>query len=430
MNKWLTIGISVAVSAFLGANAILLFSDKSVISKDVYVHDYERLAAGDFEESLPKESLVAPLDTTTVYVESEDTIQDWLVKEGDAVNAGDELATLNTSTADEQRKVWESEKTSLERQVTELNTTISTLQSDRATAQSTSSSTGNATDNVTENTDDQTVNVDVNVDVGVDVSQDGAFAQAIAEAQQKLSEVNQQLQVVNAQLAQEGAAAIISPVEGIVSTIRDKNDRLAIEIYSIDKIIVTYATDEQWQDVQADDRVRLQADGMEQSLEGTVTQVSQVPAQDSEFLTAYKALEPKEHKNPLAYYEVRIQPKEPITNLPFGNNTNAMVLVNEAQKAVAVQSAWLNNRFDKEATAYVVNKDGLAVKTPVTIAFDLKTRSIITEGLKAGSVVVYEPQINDYRYAPAIFYPMPMESPSWESVKTFGWKNYLKYLVR
>ncbi|MBW9234685.1 hypothetical protein JQK62_21025, partial [Leptospira santarosai] len=118
----------------------------------------------------------------------------------------------------------------------------------------------------------------VNVDVGVDVSQDGAFAQAIAEAEQKLSEVNQQLQVVDAQLAQEGAAAIISPVEGIVSTIRDKNDRLAIEIYSIDKIVVTYATDEQWQNVQADDRVRLQADGMDQSIEGTVTQVSQVPA--------------------------------------------------------------------------------------------------------------------------------------------------------
>ncbi|MGB3261056.1 efflux RND transporter periplasmic adaptor subunit [Paenisporosarcina sp.] len=430
MNKWITIGISVAVSAFLGANAILLFSDKSVISKDVYVHDYERLATGNFEESLPKESLVAPLDTTTVYVESEDTIQDWLVKEGDAVKAGDELATLNTSTADEQREVWESEKEALERQVTEINATISSLQSDRATAQSTSSSTGNATDNVTENTDDQTVNVDVNVDVGVDVSQDGAFAQAIAEAEQKLSEVNQQLQVVDAQLAQEGAAAIISPVEGIVSTIRDKNDRLAIEIYSIDKIIVTYATDEQWQDVQVDDRVRLQADGMEQSIEGTVTQVSQVPAQDSEFLTAYKALDPKDHKNPLAYYEVRIQPKELITNLPFGNNTNAMVLVNEAQQAVAVQSAWLNNRFDNKATAHVVNKYGYAVKTPITIAFDLKTRSVITEGLKAGSVVVYEPQINDYRYAPAIFYPMPMESPSWESAKAFGWKNYLKYLAR
>lgn len=430
MNKWLTIGISIAVSTFIAANAILLFSEKSVISKDVYVNEYERLATGDFVQSLPKESLVAPLDTTTVYVESEDTIQDWLVKEGAVVKAGDELATLNTSTADEQREVWESEKEALERQVTETNATIKSLQSDRATAQSSSNSTENATDNVTENTDDKKVNIGINVDVGVDVSQDGAFAQAIAEAEQKLSEVNQQLQVVDAQLAQEGATAILSPVEGVVSAIRDNNDRLAIEIYSIEKIIVTYATDEQWQDVKVNDRVRLQADGIDRSIEGTVTEVSQVPAKDSEFLTAYKALDPKDHKNPLAYYEVRIQPKEPITDLPFGNKTNAMVLINEAQKAVSVQTAWLDNRFDGSASAHVVNKYGYAVKTPVPIAFDLKTRSIISEGLKAGSVVVYEPQINDYRYAPAIFYPMPMDSPSWESVKAFGWKNYLKYLVR
>ena len=426
MNKWLAIGISISVSAFIGANAILLFSDKSIISKDVYVHEYERLASGDFEEALPKESLVAPLDIATVYVESEDTIQDWLVKVGDVVNVGDELATLNTSTADEQREVWESEKEALQRQVTQINSTITTLKSERTAASNSSS--GNVTDNVTENTDDQTVTVDVNVEV--EVPQDGAFAHAIAQAQQKLSEVNQQLQVVDAQLDQEGAAAIISPVEGVVSNILDKNGRLAIEIYSIDKIVVTYATDEQFQQVQVDDRVRLQADGIEQSIEGTVTEVSQVPATDSEFLIAYKALDPKNHKNPLAYYEVRIQPKEPISNLPFGNNTNAMILVNEAQKAVSVQSAWLHNRFDSSANVFVVNKDGHAVKTPVTIAFDLKTRSVINEGLKAGSVVVYEPQLIDYRYAPAIFFPMPMESPSWESAKSFGWKNYLKYLAR
>ena len=426
MNKWLAIGISISVSAFIGANAILLFSDKSIISKDVYVHEYERLASGNFEEALPKESLVAPLDIATVYVESEDTIQDWLVKVGDVVNVGDELATLNTSTADEQREVWESEKEALQRQVTQINSTITTLKSELTAASNSSS--GNVTDNVTENTDDQTVTVDVNVEV--EVPQDGAFAHAIAQAQQKLSEVNQQLQVVDAQLDQEGAAAIISPVDGVVSHIQDKNGRLAVEIYSVDKIVVTYATDEQFQQVQVDDRVRLQADGIEQSIEGTVTEVSEVPATDSEFLSAYKALDPKNHKNPLAYYEVRIQPKEPISNLPFGNNTNAMILVNEAQKAVSVQTAWLHNRFDSSANVFVVNKEGHAVKTPVKIAFDLKTRSVIDEGLKAGSVVVYEPQLIDYRYAPAIFFPMPMESPSWESAKSFGWKNYLKYLAR
>jgi HlyD family secretion protein len=433
MNKWLTIGLAVAISAFLGANAILLFSDKSVISKAVYVHEYERVAKGDFEELLPKESLVAPLSMDVIYVKNEDTIKSWLVKEGDVVTVGQELATLNTSTADEQRSMWESEREALDRQMTELNATISSLQSDRAIAASsnTSSSTGNTTDNVTEVTEEQTVNVDINVDVGVDVvvSQDGAFAQAIAQAEQKISDVNQQLVVVEAQLAQKGAAAVISPVDGIVSKIRDKNDRLAIEIYSKEKIILTYAIDEEWQDVQVNDRVRLQADGMDRSIEGKVVEISQVPARETEYLNTYKTLDSTDQPNPLAYYEIRIQAIEPIENLPFGNNTNAMIIVNEAQQAGSIKTAWLYDRLDESAVAHVINKDGYAVKVPVTIAFDWKTRSVISEGVQAGLVAVHEPQLTDYRYAPAIFLPMPIDSPSWKSAKAIGWRNYLKFFV-
>lgn len=429
MNKWTAIGLAIAVSCFIGGNAVLLFSDKSIIPKTVYVDEYERLTTGDFEEGLPKESLVAPLETSTVYLKSEDTIQDWLVKEGDVVSAGQELATLNTSTADEQRTVWESERESLERQLTEVNSTISMLESERANADSTSSSTDNTSDNVTEDAEDRTVNVGINVDVGVDVHQDGAFAQAIAEAEQKLSEINQKLVVVDAQLSQEGSAAVMSPVDGVISKIRDDNGSLAIDIFSSEKIILTYATDEQWQDVQANDRVRLQADGMDTAIEGTVLEVSQVPANDSDFLSAYKVLDPEEQTNPLAYYEIRIQPSQPINTLPFGNNANAEVIVNYAKEAVSIDSAWLYDRFENNAVAYVINDRGHAVKTPVSIAFDWKTQSVISEGLQAGSVAVNQPLINDYNYAPRVFFPMPMDMPTWQSVKGAGWKFYLRHLI-
>jgi len=424
MNKWISIGLAIAISAFIGTNAILLFSDKSIISKDVYTHHYERVATGNYEEELPKESLVSPLEISTVYVKNEDTIQDWLVKEGDAVTAGQELAALNTSAADEQHAVWESEKEALERQITEINTTISTLESERASA---SGSTDNTTDNISEDTEDKTLNVGINVDV--DVHPDAAYAQAIAEAEQKLSEVNQKLLVVDAQLAQQGTTAVLSPVDGVVSKIQDEDGRLAIEIYSTEKVVITYATDEQWQDLQVNDRVRLQADGLTEAVEGVITEISQVPANDSDFLKAYKALDPKEQKNPLAYYEIRIQPNAPIDTLPFGNNANAMVIVNEANEAVSVQSAWLYNRFEDTATTHVINEHGYASKAPVSIAFDSNTRSVLSEGIKPGTVILNEPLLNDYRYAPAIFFPMPMDTPSWTTVKEAGWKFYLRHLI-
>ena len=429
LNKWVTIGLSIAIAAFLSANAILLFSEKSIIPKTIYVHDYERVATGSFEEQLPKESLVAPEQVTTVYVKDENTVDGWLVKEGDVVQTGTELAKLNTASADEQRAIWEAEREALERQLTDINSTISSLESDRSQAQSDNSSDANQTDSIIGGTEEQPIEVDINVDVEVDVQQDGAFAHAISQAEQELAEVNRQLVVVDAQLAQEGATAIISPVEGVVSDIRDENGQLAVDLYSSQKVIVTYATDEEWQDIQANDRVRIQADGLETSVEGVVLSVSQVPATDSEWLKAYQALDPKEQANPLAYYEVRVQPNEPIETLPFGNNTNSLILVNEAKDAVSVNSAWLYDRFEQDALAHIVSTNGFAVKTPVKIAFDWKTRSILSEGIAAGSIIVYEPSISDYRYAPAIFFPMPMDLPTMDSIKDAGWKFYMKHLI-
>lgn len=429
LNKWVTIGLSIAIAAFLSANAILLFSEKSIIPKTIYVHDYERVTTGSFEEQLPKESLVAPEQITTVYVKDENTVDGWLVKEGDVVQTGTELAKLNTASADEQRAIWEAEREALERQLTDINSTISSLESDRSQAQSDNSSDANQTDSIIGGTDEQPIEVDINVDVEVDVQQDGAFAQAISQAEQELAEVNRQLIVVDAQLAQEGATAIISPVEGVVSDIRDENGQLAVDLYSSQKVIVTYATDEEWQDIQANDRVRIQADGLETSVEAVVLSVSQVPATDSEWLKAYQALDPKEQANPLAYYEVRVQPNEPIESLPFGNNTNSLILVNEAKDAVSVNSAWLYDRFEQNSIAHIVSTNGFAVKTPVKIAFDWKTKSILSEGIAAGSVIVYEPSISDYRYAPAIFFPMPMDLPTMDSVKDAGWKFYMKHLI-
>lgn len=69
MNKFLTILISVAVSGFLALNFYLLFNEKSSILKSHYVHQYESVLENDYREELAKATLVAPLETYTVYVD-------------------------------------------------------------------------------------------------------------------------------------------------------------------------------------------------------------------------------------------------------------------------------------------------------------------------------------------------------------------------
>ena len=68
MSKLGNIAVAIVISCFIAANAILLFSEKSIIPKTVYVDDYERLTAGSYTEELPKEGLVAPVNSSFVYV--------------------------------------------------------------------------------------------------------------------------------------------------------------------------------------------------------------------------------------------------------------------------------------------------------------------------------------------------------------------------
>ena len=60
MSKKTNIAVAIVISSFLAMNLYLLFSDKSVIPKSVYVDRYERMAANACQQELGKEGLIAP----------------------------------------------------------------------------------------------------------------------------------------------------------------------------------------------------------------------------------------------------------------------------------------------------------------------------------------------------------------------------------
>ena len=140
MYKFLNIAVAIGVSALLATNLYLLFSEKTVIPKSIYVNKYERLTTADYSEELSKEAFIAPMETYTVYIGSDDAVESWLVTEGDEVYASDELALLNTERADGQRNTWEAERTALLQQEDEVRDLLSDLSSESSKAKSASSS--------------------------------------------------------------------------------------------------------------------------------------------------------------------------------------------------------------------------------------------------------------------------------------------------
>jgi len=417
MNKWLTIGISIVVATFIGANAILIYSDKSQISRTFYVSEYERVNENTYAEELEKESIVVPANEMAVTIDVE-SINDVIVAEGDSVEEGSDLATLKTNFAEDQRLLWETEQQAYMQEQSELSMIISDLESERNGADSNSSgdsqATGGSADEI----------VDVNVQVDVNVSQDGNFAQGIAETKQKLAEVDRKLQIVDAQLAQDSVAlSLLSPISGTVSAIEERNGKYFIHLFTNEKSVITYVKESEWHDIEEGQSVKNYSTHREGVVEGSVSSKVQVPANASKWLTAYEQFA-EETDEPV--YEVSIQLAEQLEILPFSANLNSVITTNQAENAVQLNSKWLLNRSKNVAEVYTLTSEGKIARTPVTVPFDLKQHAILSEGLSNGNVVLNADQKTDNAEA---FLPFPVDLPTWNSIKSVSWKDYVKYLT-
>ncbi|TWT27682.1 efflux RND transporter periplasmic adaptor subunit [Planomicrobium sp. CPCC 101110] len=423
MNRFFFIGLSIAVTAFITANFLLLFGEKSVLPKTVYIGETERTYAAAYTENLPKEAVTAPSRSTQIYVQESEAIDQWLVKEGDAVQGGTELASLNESRTEEQRAIWEAERDALQAELAEVELSLSNLVLERPIGGTDS---GTFNDSITDANGNTT-----DVNVNVDVPQDGPYAAAIAEAERRIAAIGSQLAVVEAQLNQSLAnPALISPEEGVVASINRDSEPMSIEIYSNDKVFITYVLEDEWQDVEAQDRAMVHVKGMDQAVSGTVLSVSALPATDSRWLEAYNALDPVDQKNPIAIYEVQLAADSPVEGpIPYGATANAEIVVNEAADAVALPEPWLFDRAEDAGSVLQLQTDGRAATIPVTVSFDVNGKAVLAEGIAPGTIVANEKTLRNFQNAPKVFVPFLSEQPNYELAKSTNWRKYVEYLL-
>lgn len=244
--------VTVLVSAFLALNMLLMFADKSVIPKTQYVSEYERLAANDYKKELDKEGFISPKELQTIYLKDDQTIDTWLVQEGETVDFGTELASLKVDHIDSERNELNSQLSALQNQASSISQTISNLQYEQSSAG------GSRNDSDYYDTNDEK-KVRVNLNVGIEVVGDGTFAQAIAEAERDLAEVQQKTETVEAKLAElPNESALTSPVNGYVVSIKRDSESPSIDIYSTDQTIVTYVLDNEWPNIETGAPVTIQ----------------------------------------------------------------------------------------------------------------------------------------------------------------------------
>ena len=430
MNKLVALGIFIAVAAFVATNALLMFGEKSILPKTVYVHEFEQAYTSDFTEQLPKEAITVPLGTSELYMRELEAVDQWLVSAGDEVEAGTELASLNEAETEEQRAIWESERDAVMTERSEVQSSLAELQSARE--QQGSPSEQSETDRVEgETPEGEAFEFDVNVSVGVEVPQDGTFAAGIAQAEQRLAELDSRLAVLEAQLAQSlSNPALISPIEGVVAAIDQDSEPMSIEIYSTEKVLVTYALEREWQDVNEGDAVWVHVDGISRAMSGRVMSVAQIPSETSKWLEAYHELDATEQVNPIAYYEVRVMTEETLEGeVPYGRTANLSIVLQEAQEAVALPQQWIFKRYDTEGFVHRLGADGRASAVPVAVAFDVDGKAVLESGVDAGTIVLQEQTLRDFTAPPKVFMPFPIRQPDFELAKHTDWREYLEFLI-
>ncbi|QUW21191.1 HlyD family secretion protein [Sporosarcina sp. Marseille-Q4063] len=432
MSKLGNITIAVVISSFLAFNFYLLFNKESKISKSLYVSEFERLTAGDFTKEMSKEGLISPQELSTVYVGNEDEVESWLISEGDDVKIGDELALLNTARSDEENELLNTKHQALLQQKSEMESLITNLNTSKSTTGTDSSSNVDRDENVTEVEGGAKIELEFKVDFTVDVTQEGSYAQAHAAAEQQLAEIAKELTVVEAQLAQESSnTAIISPVSGVVSNVIRHGSKLAVDIYSAEKIITTYAKDHEWQLIEEGDRVSIQGEGPVGIKEGNVISVSELPAADNKLIETYKKIDSEKSINPLAYYEVQMATPEELGATPYGHNVNTTIIIDEALGAVAVNEDWVSRSDKKSARGMIIDESGKAITVKLTTPFVEDTRIVVTEGLASGQVVfpMPKPTHDIHKGNPSVFLKMPTDMPTKKEWKSRTWKEYLKFMI-
>lgn len=423
MNKFVTILISVAVSGFLALNLYLLFNEKSNISKSHYVQQYERVSENDYREELAKATLVAPLETYTVYVEEEDAVNSWLVQEGSPVTVGQELALLNTERAEGEREVWEAEREALLQERTALEQLSADLTVEKFETPADSASTIDQQGWIAEVDERTTIELDLKLGMNIGITQEGAYSQTITAVEQQVAEVSRQLTIIEAKLAQDPSKqALISPTEGVVSEVKRHGTALAVDVFSEEKILVTYVKDEEWKAIEQGQEVKIQED-----MTGTVLSISEVPTQNEAQLANYQKLQEVQTKEPLAYYEVQITPDESLQDMPYGSEMEVKITIDEALEAVPVYQEWLVSADEASARVTKLDASGKGMVVTAAKPFVLKNHALLTDEIRSGDVVLNQrlKDADDFK----VFLSFPRYMPTAKEWKSYGWRNYLKAML-
>ncbi|MGE7695913.1 HlyD family secretion protein [Lysinibacillus sp. NPDC094177] len=412
-RPWTSLSI-IVITLLIGVNAYFVFKDDSKVARSYFIDEFQRATTGDRVETVDKDAIVAPTQTYTISADAK-TLSAIDVTRGQEVHANDLLATYKTEEVDGELTKLEAERTAYETELSDLESALAEIESEYGGAKDPKSSIN--TDQISDK---------LNVSVKFELGQQTSPSTAVAILNRHIAETTRQVALMDAQIAQVKARqGVICPVDGVISKITEEAGAVTFEIYSSEKSMLAYLSEDEWQKVKDGQTVSFKLQHYDGDLTGTVVQKQMIPM-NNESPWANELAKSKKLPQPSSYEVILHQDDGILENIPFSTVGKASITVNEASNAFKVKSAWVKSGKNNKHSVYTLDEHGKIRLEDIEVAFKTADSTIFTGYMDAGTPIIVNEQRNILARS---FRSIPLKKIEWQHFKEIGWKDYVKYIV-
>ncbi|MFF2178543.1 HlyD family secretion protein [Lysinibacillus sp. NPDC058147] len=411
-RPWTSLSI-IVIALLIGVNAYFVFKDDSKVARSYFIGEFQRATTGDRVETVEKDAIVAPTQTYTISSDAK-SLSAIDVTRGQEVHANDLLATYKTEEVDGELTKLEAERTAYETELSDLESALAEIESEYGDGKDPKSSIN--TDQISDK---------LNVSVKFELGQQTSPSTAVAILNRHIAETNRQVALMDAQIAEVKARqGVICPVDGVISKITEEAGAVTFEIYSSEKSMLAYLSEDEWQKVEDGQTVSFKLPHNDDELSGTVVQKQMIPT-NNDSLWANELAKSKKLPKPSSY-EVILHQDDMLDNIPFSTVGKASITVNEASNAFKVDSAWVKAKKNNKHSVYTIDENGKIRVEDIEVAFKTADSTIFTGYMDAGTPIIENEQRNILARS---FRSIPLKKIEWKNFKEIGWKDYVKYIV-
>ena len=411
-RPWTSLSI-IVIALLIGVNAYFVFKDDSEVARSYFIDEFQKATTGKRVETVQKDAIVAPSQTYTISADAK-SLSAIDVKRGQEVSANDLLATYKTEEVDGELTKLEAERTAYETELSDLESALDQIESEYGDNNDPTSSIN--TDQISDK---------LNVSVQFELGQQTSPSTAVAILNRHIAETTRQVALMDAQIAQiQAREGVICPVDGVISKITEEAGAVTFEIYSSEKAMLAYLSEDEWQKVKDGQTVDFNLQHYKDDLAGVVFQKQKITT-NNESLWANELAKSATLPQPSSY-EVILHPDDILEDIPFSTVGKASITVNEASDAFKVDSDWVKSGKKNKHSVYTLDENGKIHLEEIDVAFKTADSTMFTGDLDVGTPIITNEERNILARS---FRSMPLKKIEWQHFKELDWKDYVKYIV-